>query len=305
MSNAAFVFVKPHANTDATRALVKETLAAKGITIVSEGTITSEDIDSKKYIDQHYYAIASKATILKPSELVIPSDKFEAAFGLTWDAAMAAGNVYNALDACAVLGLDASALDAEWAKAKKAGKVVKFGGGFYCGLVEVEGKTPIYCFNAFFMSMRSKFTAPGLSIYYYSVQWDPKTLPWSAFRGAVLGPTDPAEAPADSIRGMILAKWEALGLKEVPNTGDNGVHASASPFEGLAERANWLGADLAADPFGASLVEAGVPLETIKAWSVDPRVKLDAAGAEGSIFDALEDQDAPDCLAKCAELAKL
>ena len=117
------------------------------------------------------------------------------------------------------------------------------------------------------MSMRSKFTAPGLSIYYYSVQWDPKTLPWSAFRGAVLGPTDPAEAPADSIRGMILAKWEALGLKEVPNTGDNGVHASASPFEGLAERANWLGADLAADPFGASLVEAGVPLETIKAVS--------------------------------------
>ena len=161
MSNAAFVFVKPHANTDATRALVKETLAAKGITIVSEGTITSEDIDSKKYIDQHYYAIASKATILKPSELVIPGDKFEAAFGLTWDAAMATGNVHNALDACAVLGIDANTLDAEWAKAKKAGKVVKFGGGFYRGLVEVEGKTPIYCFNAFFMSMRSKFTAPA------------------------------------------------------------------------------------------------------------------------------------------------
>ena len=71
------------------------------------------------------------------------------------------------------------------------------------------------------------------------------------------------------------------------------------------ERANWLAADLAADPFGASLVAAGVPLETIKAWSVDPRVKLDAAGAEGSIFDALEDTDAPQCLAKCAALAKL
>ena len=58
----------------------------------------------------------------------------------------------------------------------------------------------------------------------------PQDAPWSAFRGAVLGPTDPAEAPTDSIYGMILAKWEALGLKEVPNTGDNGVHASASPF---------------------------------------------------------------------------
>ena len=88
MSNAAFVFVKPHANTDATRALVKETLAAKGITIVSEGTITSEDIDSKKYIDQHYYAIASKATILKPAQLNIPTDKFKEKFGLEWAEAL-------------------------------------------------------------------------------------------------------------------------------------------------------------------------------------------------------------------------
>jgi hypothetical protein len=36
------------------------------------------------------------------------------------------------------------------------------------------------------------------------------------------------------------------GLKEVPNVGDNGVHASASPFEALAERLNWLGARLGA-----------------------------------------------------------
>ena len=48
-----------------------------------------------------------------------------------------------------------------------------------------------------------------------------------------------------------------------------------------------------------------MPLATIKAWSIDPRVKLDDAGAEGSIFDALEDTDAPQCLAKCAALAKL
>ena len=37
--------------------------------------------------------------------------------------------------------------------------MIKFGGGFYCGLIEVEGKEPIYVFNGFFMSMRSKFTA--------------------------------------------------------------------------------------------------------------------------------------------------
>ncbi len=45
------------------------------------------------------------------------------------------------------------------------------------------------------------------------------SLAWSDFRGKVLGPTDPAAAPAGSLRGQILAKWQDLGLKQVPNTG--------------------------------------------------------------------------------------
>ena len=61
------------------------------------------------------------------------------------------------------------------------------------------------------MSMRSKFTAPGLSIHYYDVEWEPAALAWADFRGAVLGPTDPATAPADSVRGLVYARWEALG----------------------------------------------------------------------------------------------
>lgn len=54
---------------------------------------------------------------------------------------------------------------------------------------------------------------------------------------------------------------------------DNGVHASASPFEGLAERMNWLQVAPENDPFGRKLIEAGVSVETIKQWSVDPQVK--------------------------------
>ena len=40
------------------------------------------------------------------------------------------------MDACGVLGLDAAALEAANVAASKAGKLVKFGGGFYCGLLE-------------------------------------------------------------------------------------------------------------------------------------------------------------------------
>jgi nucleoside diphosphate kinase len=293
--NSAFVFIKPHAVNEATKTLVKEGLVAAGLEVLTEGSLSAEEIDSKKLIDQHYYAIASKATILKPHQLNVPTDKFEAQFGLTWEAALAAGNVYNAMDACALLGISGDEMDAQWGICKKAKKLVKFGGGFYCGLVEIEGKPSLYVFNGFFMSMRSKFTAPGVSIYYYTVQWDSSKLSWADFRGHLLGPTDPADAPASSLRGKIKAQWQALGLSEEPNVGDNGVHASASPFEALAERMNWCGASLETDSFGRALLDAGVPTRTINKWTVDPQVYY-MDGNLGSLFDSLEDMDAAACV---------
>jgi hypothetical protein len=84
LPNAAFVFIKPHANTEAVRALVKEKFAGKGIRIVAEGQIEAETIDKEQLIDQHYYAIASKATLVKPKDMPVPADKFEEKFGITW-----------------------------------------------------------------------------------------------------------------------------------------------------------------------------------------------------------------------------
>jgi hypothetical protein len=48
MSNSAFVFAKPHANTTEVQALIKKTFDDKGITIVEEGEIDGPTIDSKK-----------------------------------------------------------------------------------------------------------------------------------------------------------------------------------------------------------------------------------------------------------------
>jgi len=299
MNNAAFVFIKPHANTKPTQELVHKKLVEAGITIIEEGEITAAEIDSGMLIDRHYYAIASKATLVKPAQMPVPADKFEEQFNLSWSEALSQDVVYNAIDACSYLGVDAAGLDSAWAKCKDANKLIKFGGGFYCGLIDtVEGKKPIYVFNGFFMSMRAKFVAPGTSIHYYSVQFSPKNLTWSDFRGKVLGPTDPATAPEDSLRGIVLKTWKELGLTAQPNVGDNGVHASASPFEGLAERNNWLKKEIESDPFGAELIKAGISVETIKDWSVDPQVK------GKSLFDSLEDQDAEDCLATAVQLAK-
>ena len=138
-------------------------------------------------------------------------------------------------------------------------------------------------------------------------KWPPPLLTALGHVSQVLGPTDPAEAPADSLRGGVLAKWKELGLSSAPNTGNNCVHASASPFEGFAERTNWLkGAYTpSTDPFGKLLIEAGIPEATLKAWSVDPQVVLPGEGGKkGSMFDQVEDMDVEACVAKCVEIFK-
>jgi hypothetical protein len=69
LKNSAFVFVKPHANTAATQDMVRQKLVEAGIEILSERDIDGGTIDEKKLIDQHYYAIASKATILSADKI--------------------------------------------------------------------------------------------------------------------------------------------------------------------------------------------------------------------------------------------
>lgn len=101
-------------------------------------------------------------------------------------------------------------------------------------------------------------------------------------------------------------RYNDLGLTSKPNKGDNGVHASASPLEGLAEKTNWLGKKLAKDPFGKALLDSGVKRKAIEEWSLDAQVKLPGdSDAKGSIFDYLEDLDADECLQKMVELHKL
>jgi len=235
--NSAFLFIKPEAVNDQVKAFVEPILKEKGLRIIKKGEIKSEVIEKKKLIDNHYYAIASKATLLKPKELNIPNDKFKKQFGLDWQAALDTCKVLNALDGCEYFGVDAGGMNKLWAECKKANKLVKFGGGFYCGDVEHDGKKA-YVFNGFFMDMRAGYVEPGKSIYYYVVTWDAKKMSWAEFREKVCGGTDPETADKGSVRGQILENWEDLKLASRPNVGLNSLHASASPFEALSERMN-------------------------------------------------------------------
>ena len=292
--NSAFVFIKPHANvSSAVGSLVRDVLSRCKIRILCEGEISAETIDSERLIDQHYYAIGSKAVLLKPRQLDMPTDKFQSAFHVSWSSVLQQDLAYNALDACSHLGVDAAGLEKAWTAAKEAGKLVKLGGGFYCGLIDtVPGKGAIYVINGFYMAMRAKFVTPGSSIHYFSVEWRSSDLSFADFRNKVLGSTDPTFAPADSIRGLICAEWNRLGLATAPNTGDNGVHASASPFEAMVERMNWLKISVADDVFGRKLLGVGITAETLLLWGRDPLVN------GRSIFDTLEELNSGECIAE-------
>jgi len=167
--------------------------------------------------------------------------------------------------------------------------------------MQAQADESIFVINGFYMAMREKYTKSGSSIYYYLVEWDPKKLSWEDFRGKVLGATDPATAADGSLRKVIFSNWKSLDLKGEPNVGDNGVHASASPFEALAERLNWMGAKLEEDDFGKAMLASGIKKETIMAWTKDPQVDFD--GKKASLFDLLEDLDYDDCLGKSQSIA--
>ena len=79
-----------------------------------------------------------------------------------------------------------------------------------------------------------------------------------------------------------------------------GVHASANPFESLAERANWLGMPLKSDNFGRAMLATRVFRTTIKAWCDDLDVPYQ--GKAQSWFDLVDDSDSRDCLRKNASI---
>lgn len=130
------------------------------------------------------------------------------------------------------------------------------------------------------------------------------TIPGLLIFVASCSPTDPQKAKKGSIRRTVLDKYKKLGLPSKPNNSDNGVHASASPFEGLAEKANWLGRKLQDDPFGKALLDAGIGKKRLDQWFKDPQVKL-TESTSGSLFDDLEDLDADECLQRLIEINKL
>ncbi|GMH97294.1 hypothetical protein TrVE_jg4033 [Triparma verrucosa] len=317
-ANIALIFIKPHCSgIEKVRKFVKAQIEAKGLTILAEAAMSAEDIESKGCIDKHYASIAKSAMETNPADLTPADDKkedFKTAFGSTWEEAIELGLIFNAKGAAEKLGsmdgdnlvpLEGKELDKMWAAAEKK---VKLAPGLYVGNIGED--EPLYVINGFYMAMREKYVT-GDGIYYYVVGFDSEEISWAKFRGEIIGATNPEDAPEGSIRGQMLANWEGteedegLDMDDKPNVGDNGVHASAGPIEGLKERTVWLGYEAIDDPFGEQLIAwTGGKAATIEPWLNDAEVE-EAKNYElkGKMFDLTEDKDTPWAIQFCNNLA--
>lgn len=288
-TNSALVFIKPHANNDAVQDLVRDFILSSKIRIVSEGDVDGRTMDQEQLIDRHYYAIAWRAVMSKPQQWSLSEEQtmtFQSKFKQSWSQVLAEDRVCNAEQACERLGVDADGLGLLWDECERQGRVVKLGGGFYCGQLNKS----LYVSNGFYLRLRHKFVdPPSNAVHWYNVEWDSSVLSWSDFRGQWLGCTDPARAPRGSLRRTLRDRGLELGLTMTKS--DNGVHASASPLEAYAEKINWLGSK--EDLLSEALKRAGIPSDTIRDWSKDPSVTI--SGVKKSLFDAVEDTNVDEC----------
>ena len=289
-TNQALVFVKPHAVNDAVKKIVTEGLEKNKIRILSSGEVHAEKIDSDKIIDKHYATIARYAMEWSAEKLPVPEDtqeKFKSTFGVAWKTLLEEGKILNASEAAAKLGgISASELTEKW---KSNTERMKLAPGLYVTKFQAED---IYVINGFYLLNREKFTKTGAVVSWYTVEWNEEDLPWVDFRAKVIGPTNPEQAPPESLRGIIFKEWSSLGLSEQPNVSDNGVHASAGPLEGLVERMTWVGATLNDDAFAKRLKDAGADMSLIEQWLGNIVATID--GNTAPIFDLLEDKQSTD-----------
>ena len=215
--NHSFFFIKPHAHNEAVEALVRQTLAASQIDVVSSGTISAAAIDDGGLIDKHYGTLAERAMDVPPAELPVWSEakaaEFEKLAGQSHTAAAAAGQLLNLRQAQALLPTASpKEIERQW----RAGECLKLAPGTY---VAKLSEASVWVVNGFYASMRAKFTDAELNpagIKWLQLRWDESALTWQAFRDDVVGATDCKAAREGSLRNLVLQRWEALGLRAAP-----------------------------------------------------------------------------------------
>ncbi len=179
----------------------------------------------------------------------------------------------------------AETLDELWMTKKST----KLAGGTYCADIEYKGET-IYLVNGFHASQLAHFIKKGRSIVVFNASSDQS---WEDLRTKLIGATRVSEAVEGSLRRCFLDQKDVLGIPVV-DMGNNGVHLSAGPVEGLAELIRFFSQSdmsektLMQYPFGQTIIDE---FGTEKAIEVVENCNLTLNGEETNSYDATEEKN--------------
>ena len=296
------MFIKPHANNHTTQEFVRNYLKQKNFIISLEGDFDCEYISNSACVDKQYASMAKKS-LESPSKLDLTEEimeDFEKNFGMSWEAALNSEMVFGVAESAERLEISDTELSGLWLEIviNNPTKSMKLQRSVNCCLIDcIDGKSPFFCINGFFMGMRSEYTNAPNGVHYFLVEWWSTMLNWEEFRCKVIGSTDPYEAHDESLRSIIASKWLDLMLRHPLNIMNNAIHASSSAFESCVERSIWFKTPIEKDAmFGQKMLSAGVPLITLREWSHNPKL------FDKCIFDHMVNMDSAHCISKARVL---
>ena len=167
----------------------------------------------------------------------------------------------------------------------------RLGPGTYAMPMKANGNKYIVL-SPFHPQQLVPFTSPGNAIIVFECLSE---LNWADLRTKVCGATNPLKAVEGSCRQLLLARKEEFGLAVV-DQGNNGVHMSAGPLEGLVEFKRFFSKtdapaiENSQTCFGALLQSKEITDEQINVWAENIKINVDSK--EVSTFDATEEIDA-------------
>ena len=246
-------------------------------------------------MDEHYGVINKLARAATSSMSEAARNRFKSVYGADVEGSDVVGG-FEFLDRFPKI--NAESLDRIWG----AERSEKLAPGTYCRRLNFDG-TDIFLINGFHPSQLLHYTEPLRGILVIVLRSDTR---WSIARKSLVGATRPEDAEEGSLRSLLLARREELGISEISQA-FNGVHLSAGPVEALTELRRFV-SDLSTGrgqlpteefSFGKQLIEAFGDEKTEYLLS---NPNADVKGKNVSVFDLSEELDSGEAVRRLREI---
>ena len=286
--NQAVLFTKPlwHTNLSITDnelgGFVKLFFEEKGFYFRTIKKVNGLYLKNNNIIDQHYiiYSNAAKASSLDKINITNKGKNlFQKYFKKSWSDEIHNKRILTVQELMLLKNLSHKDISLFWNKNIEDHPVYKIDSGLF---MKFSSDLDVYLINGFYLDMSYNFYNPNFNMNYYVVEFESKDISWFDFRKKILGSTNCSTADKNSFRGKMFKNFPVLN----PG-GDNFVHGSAGPLEGMIERLKHENKFcFSTNPIGVYLQIRNIDSIIFKTW-LDKQSIQDLS----NIFDQTEEKD--------------